>query len=110
MSFKFYTIDQSLTNFDSIAIHMLDIKTDSIVTDFIMKKRDRAVTAPSAPLQVGRKEAQELMSQLWNLGIRPTDELLNAHAPNSLKTVEKHLEDMRAIAFSKLEIKRPDHE
>lgn len=107
MSLEFYVTDQSLFSDAGIAIHILEARTDHIVTDLVMKKRDPGSPLPSPPLQVRKKEAQELMSQLWNLGIRPTDELLNSHAPNSLKAVEKHLGDMRAIAFNKLEIVEP---
>ena len=105
MNLRFCVLSQVFRP-DGIAIHILNTKTDFIATNIVMEKRDpQAIAEP--PLQINEKEAQELMSQLWNLGIRPTDELLNSHAPNSLKAVEKHLEDMRSIAFDKLEVEKP---
>ena len=47
-------------------------------------------------------EAQELMDMLWNCGLRPTQGKSSA---GQLDAVERHLADMRAIAFNKLEIK-----
>lgn len=46
-------------------------------------------------------EAQELMDMLWNCGLRPTQGQSSA---GQLDAVERHLADMRAIAFNKLEI------
>ena len=46
-------------------------------------------------------EAQELMNMLWNCGLRPTQSQSSA---GQLEAVERHLADMRAIAFNKLEI------
>ena len=46
---------------------------------------------------------KELMNDLWRLGLRPSE-----HEPhNKLEAVEKHLEDMRSIAFHNLKIKKP---
>lgn len=50
------------------------------------------------------EEAQELMDMLWNCGLRPTQSKSSA---GQLEAVERHLADMRAIAFSKLEIEKP---
>ena len=47
-------------------------------------------------------EAQELMDMLWNCGLRPTQ---GKQSAGQLDAVERHLADMRAIAFNKLEIK-----
>jgi len=46
-------------------------------------------------------EAQELMDMLWNCGLQPTQGRSSA---GQLAAVERHLADMRAIAFNKLEI------
>ncbi len=49
-------------------------------------------------------EAQELMDALWNCGLRPTQ---GKQSEGQLQAVERHLADMRTIAFGKLEIARP---
>ena len=48
------------------------------------------------------EEAQELMDMLWNCGLRPTQ---GKQSAGQLEAVERHLADMRNIAFNKLEIK-----
>lgn len=48
------------------------------------------------------EEAQELMDMLWSCGLRPTQ---GKSSIGQLEAVERHLADMRAIAFNKLEIK-----
>jgi len=42
--------------------------------------------------------AQQLMDDLWNCGLRPTEGTGSAGA---LKAVERHLEDMRTLVFEK---------
>ena len=49
-------------------------------------------------------EAQELMDMLWNIGLRPTQ---GKQSAGQVEAVERHLADMRTIAFNKLEIKQP---
>lgn len=46
---------------------------------------------------------QSLMDELWKVGIRPKDIGTAGH----LSATQKHLEDMRAIVSSKLEVKLP---
>lgn len=45
--------------------------------------------------------AQMLMDELWNCGIRPSE---GTGSAGSLKATENHLDDMRKIAFKKLNI------
>ncbi len=46
-------------------------------------------------------EAQQLMDDLWQAGLRPAE---GSGSAGSLRATEKHLEDMRKIAFNKLKI------
>jgi hypothetical protein len=50
------------------------------------------------------EQAQELMNALWNIGLRPVQ---GKQSEGQVAAVERHLADMRAIAFSRLEIKQP---
>lgn len=54
--------------------------------------------------RLGRAEAQVLLDDLWAAGYRPTSERIG---PDGLKNIERHLQDMRAIAFSKLRLDKP---
>ena len=47
------------------------------------------------------ENAQELMDSLWAAGIRPTE---GSGSAGSMLATQKHLEDMRTIAFSKINI------
>ena len=46
-------------------------------------------------------QAQTLMDDLWNAGLRPTEGTGSAGA---LSATQQHLQDMRKIAFHKLEM------
>lgn len=48
--------------------------------------------------------AQELMDGLWSCGLRPSE---GSGSAGALRATEKHLEDMRAIAFDQLNLE--DH-
>ena len=52
-------------------------------------------------LWIGMNEAQVLMDDLWNAGLRPTE---GTGSAGSLRATERHLEDMRKIVFKKLGI------
>lgn len=43
--------------------------------------------------------AQKLMDDLWNMGIRPTE---NRGGSETVAAMQRHLEDMRTIAFGSL--------
>lgn len=55
---------------------------------------------PPPLAHIKTSELSTLMDDLWTMGIRPTKK----DDPNALN---KHLEDMRAIVFAKLEIPKP---
>ena len=52
-------------------------------------------------MSIKHKEAQQLIDELWQAGLRPTE---GTGSAGSLKATERHLEDMRKIAFNKLKI------
>lgn len=47
-------------------------------------------------------DAQALFNQLWTAGVRPVNGLVNETDAQT-----RHLADMRAIAFAKLNVERP---
>jgi len=63
----------------------------------VMSKLDEGLELPT--VKISKTAAQVLMDDLWNSGIRPTE---GAGSAGSLRATEKHLEDMRKIAFFKL--------
>ena len=52
-------------------------------------------------LSLTKDEAQALMDELWRVGLRPTE---GSGSAGSLAATQRHLEDMRALAFAKLEV------
>ena len=60
-----------------------------------------AYAPPAATITV--EESQVLMDSLWDCGIRPTEGNGSAGA---MRATEKHLEDMRVIAFKFLDVER----
>lgn len=57
------------------------------------------VESPS--LSLSSQSAQRLMDQLWNCGFRPTE---GSGSAGALAATQKHLDDMRQIAFTALDI------
>lgn len=87
-------------------VGVLLVKHETGKPRLIAKPLDFAKVPAGAPVDptfsLQRDEAQELMDMLWNCGLRPTQSKSSA---GQLDAVERHLADMRAIAFNKLEIK-----
>jgi hypothetical protein len=55
-------------------------------------------------IQLVMSEAQLLIDALWQVGLRPTE---GTGSAGSLAATEKHLQDMRTIAFGSLMMERP---
>lgn len=67
-------------------------------------KEDECLSFEPKPLLIiDRKDPglQDLMDNLWQLGIRPTD----IGTPGHLAATQEHLRDMKAIAFKFLGLK-----
>jgi hypothetical protein len=64
---------------------------------------ERAEHAPIAALSMD--SAQGLMDELWRCGLRPSE---GTGSAGSLAATERHLKDMRAIAFDLLQMNKED--
>lgn len=73
---------------------------DAVATDLRFEKIERGRAVPPT-LRVTTEAAQTLMDDLWNSGIRPTE---GSGSAGSLRATEKHLSDMRKLAFHTLGI------
>jgi hypothetical protein len=62
---------------------------------------DGIVMEPSFSLN--REDAQSLMDNLWNCGLRPTE---GAGSAGALSATQNHLEDMRRLVFEKDNVDR----
>ena len=54
--------------------------------------------------RIDKASAQRLMDELWRCGVRPSE---GSGSAGSLAATERHLKDMRAIAFSRLDMTDP---
>lgn len=52
-------------------------------------------------LAIRMDQAQVLMDDLWNAGVRPTD---GAGSAGAMRAAERHIQDLRAVAFKALGI------
>ncbi len=59
---------------------------------------DGHLCAPT--ISIKRQEAQQLMDELWNCGLRPTE---GSGSAGSLAATERHLRDMQRLVFGKEE-------
>lgn len=50
-------------------------------------------------MRMSHQQGQQLMDQLWNCGLRPTE---GSGSAGSLAATQAHLKDMQAIAFGAL--------
>ncbi len=55
-------------------------------------------TPPEPAIHLEREEAQLLMDQLWDVGLRPSE---GTGSAGSMAAVQRHLEDMRTLVFEK---------
>jgi hypothetical protein len=62
---------------------------------------DEAAALPPAMVTLTGAEAQNLMDELWKVGIRPTE---GTGSAGSLAATQRHLDDMRRIAFHALNV------
>jgi len=87
-------------------VEFLLVKHETGKPRLVAKSLEFAEVPNGAPIDptfsLQRDEAQELIDMLWSCGLRPTQSKSSA---GQLDAVERHLADMRAIAFNKLEIK-----
>ena len=80
------------------------IHTENEKTRSIVKPSDITITSfpkteaiqPEPSLKIGMHEAQVLMDQLWECGLRPSE---GSGSAGQLAATQKHLNDMRNLVF-----------
>jgi hypothetical protein len=93
---KFYA--QRKIIMDAIDLHLLH--GDDIATNVTFVRRDPAAIVQPF-LQLEMAEAQRLMDVLWDCGLRPSE---GSGSAGSLAATERHLADMRQLAFHALKV------
>ena len=70
--------------------------------EVIMRPVAQGCEIPRA-MVLRNEEAQVLMDDLWNSGIRPTE---GAGTAGAMRAAERHIADLRAVAFKTLGIEQ----
>ena len=87
---------------DGYSVYVICDNKKRHVTKIEMTIEDRTPNAYTSPAMVLEpNEAQQIMNELWKVGLRPKDGEGSSAQINSMK---EHLADMRKIAFKKLGI------
>lgn len=71
------------------------------VKEIVMEKIEDIDLCQQPSFSMETEQAQALMDDLWNAGLRPTEGTGSAGA---LRATQQHLEDMRKIAFNGLKM------
>ena len=84
-----------------IGLYMVSADKKTRAVNLVMERLpDDGGCVSNEPFATLEKEsAQQLMDDLWRCGIRPTE---GEGTAGSMRAVERHLADARAIAFAKL--------
>ena len=85
---------------DGVEIRILDRERREYVKDVQMTLAKEGDEVPAA-VHLRPDQAQALIDQLWECGLRPTEGTGSAGA---LAAVERHLADMKKVAFHALKI------
>jgi hypothetical protein len=76
-----------------------------IAQDVTFRPHEMGHTEYQPPIAFCQSEAQKLMDELWNCGIRPTS---GAGSAGQLAATESHLDDMRALVQGFTKHKLPE--
>lgn len=81
---------------DDIAIHMAEKKQNALFVAMAVTFTEQPAHYAHDPfLRLRTTEAQRLMDELWNCGLRPSE---GSGSAGSLAATERHLKDMQSIA------------
>ena len=89
---------------DSIQLAVFHLDFDggqSVAEPLTMREIKQGETIGDPTLTLSRDEAQALMDELWNCNLRPRE---GTGSAGMLAATERHLADMKAIAFNLLKL------
>lgn len=76
-----------------------DMRGQSYAMPVAFKRLEEGDALPGPTLSLTQAAAQQMVDELWRCGVRPSN---GTGSAGSLAATEKHLADMRAIAFGML--------
>lgn len=63
---------------------------------FVEQRADAVIQSSDPMLRLTKADGQELMDELWRIGLRPTE---GSGSAGSLAATERHLKDMQRLVF-----------
>ena len=109
LGYELFAVHQRM-RFDSIGFHLVKWNdhpgnTRSLGASIVFEPYEENSFREPIPLfELGHDRAQSLIDQLWECGLRPT---MGKQSEGVTAAQAGHLEDMRALAFTTLNVKRP---
>lgn len=91
-----------IRGFNHFGIDMLIRGEDYVAKPLVFERAEQHVYIEKT-CSITDDSAQQLMDELWRIGVRPSNGEGNVGQIGAMKD---HLEDMRKIAFAELEIKK----
>jgi hypothetical protein len=79
-----------------------DSEKIAVAQPLTMVQQDRFSAIEEPTMELTFEQAQELMDELWRVGLRPTE---GTGSAGSLAATERHLKDMQRIALGLLKSK-----
>jgi hypothetical protein len=87
---------------DSVGVYVFDEPNNGKLTAWKMvpgDEIDQGDMLPPATMTLKLAQAQQLIDELWRVGLRPTE---GSGSAGSLAATERHLKDMQGIAMALL--------
>lgn len=79
----------------ALQVAIVDYESRACAAPIVMEAlREGAAITPA--FNIDKTQAQHVMDQLWECGLRPSE---GTGSAGSLKATERHLEDMRRLVF-----------
>ena len=94
---------------DVIDVHIVDCSYHgkngmlSFIDSFTLRTTEDVGQRIDPALSITESDAQQMMNELWRIGIRPSD---GTGSLGQLAATEKHLDDMRSLVFHNQNIKQ----
>lgn len=108
MTIQWYAQDNlSWDAVELFATSKVDGKRFILTTEFTQKELEPGYPFDGPTIRLAGDEAQQIMNELWRIGLRPKN---GTGAVAHAEALEGHLKDLRTIAFHALKIPAEDRQ
>lgn len=82
--------------FNDFGLQIFDRENKFIGKELVLEKAEEGYRLPYVVEQINKQQLINLIDQLWNIGIRPSN---GAGDANAMEAIKYHLEDFRRLVF-----------